>query len=327
MSEQEKDMKKLSEQDMTKLSEQEQNVKELTEQELQENKAIEQAYQAEMLTEIPDLWDRIESALPEKTPSETFQTESQTESQTEKQPNAKKVLRFRYVKTAALIAAGICIVLMVPMLLSIGGRKSMSSDMATSESAMDMQSDASAAEAVAEEAPAAEEAAEEMAAAESAPEEENATEADEELAAPASDEAIAGEALTESAATAEDTTEQESVQKELAEDKNSNAAQKQADTDRGFDEDALYTEGVKIEIISQDTTEAGSVDGYCLFTVMVLEDASGMYGEGNICDVYADEEFTEKLKPGKTIIVTVVNPKPTSSSKLELYILEEETAG
>lgn len=260
-----------------------------------QNEKIEQAYQVEMLTEIPDLWNRIEAALPEQAPSETV----------------CKVVKFRYVKRAALIAAGICILLMAPMLLSLSRNSMMSADAEYSAPA-----DASAPEASQEEAAPIEEMEEESAA------EEAPAMAEEAAEEPAMEKA-AEETPAEGMPTEEMLTEATPTEDAATQGMNDSSLQKQAEANTEFGEDALYTKGVRIEVISQDTTEAGSDDGYCLFTVMITDDTSGMYTIGGVCDVYADEVLSKSLKAGSKHTVTIVNPQPASSSQLKLYILEE----
>lgn len=113
------------------------------------SKNFEDAYKAEVQQNIPDLWNRIESSLPEKTPvvaAETMapEVEAETTVPADKRQNAKsnkktKKNPYAWIKWASLAAAGLLLVVLMPAVLGIGifsliaGSKS-SSDMAANES-------------------------------------------------------------------------------------------------------------------------------------------------------------------------------------------------
>lgn len=291
------------------MKEQEMKEKEITEEELQNHKAIEQAYKAEMLTEIPDLWDRIEAALPEKTPTATAETvASQTLTSTDDDSKkTKKNSNIRTFRAIALIAACLCVALMIPTLLSVGGH---SSETATSASLDEEVYEASAETASESEADAsapAEEMAEE--AADDIEEANRSTDAAEDFASEAT-------AVTEATADAA-ATKEESVQA---------SEEKKAVLERNdFGSDALYTENVKIEIIECDTeTGREDDDGYCTFTVMILEDETGIYESASIMDVYVDESEAQNIKAGEKLIATLVNPDPLSSSELKICMFIQD---
>ncbi|MBQ7833008.1 MAG: hypothetical protein IJ336_05460 [Lachnospiraceae bacterium] len=113
------------------------------------SKNFEDAYREEVQQNIPDLWNRIESSLPEKTPvvaAETMapEVEAETIASADKRQNTKsnkktKKNPYAWIKWASLAAAGLLLVILTPTVLGIGifslisGSK-MSSDMAANES-------------------------------------------------------------------------------------------------------------------------------------------------------------------------------------------------
>ena len=113
------------------------------------SKNFEDAYKAEVQQNIPDLWSRIESSLPEKTPvaaAETMAPEAKAESvastQNRQNTNSNKKTKknpYAWIKWASLAAAGLLLVVLMPAVLGIGifsliaGSKT-SSDMAANES-------------------------------------------------------------------------------------------------------------------------------------------------------------------------------------------------
>lgn len=291
------------------MTEQEMKEKEVTEEELQNNKAIEQAYKAEMQTEIPDLWDRIEAALPEKTPSvktETADSGNQG-SINDASKKTKKKSNIRTFRTIALIAACLCVALMIPTLLSIGGHRSETAASASLDEEEYAASSETAAEPEATESvPAEDTAAEAESAAEDVDRSNNAAE----------DFASEATAVTEATADAA-ATKEESVQ--ASEEKS--AALERND----FGSDALYTENVEIEIIECDTaTGREDDDGYCTFTVMILEDETGIYESASIMDVYVDESEAQSIKAGEKLTVTLVNPDPLSSGQLKICMFIQD---
>ena len=113
------------------------------------SKNFEDAYREEVQQNIPDLWNRIESSLPEKTPvvaAETMapEVEAETIASADKRQNTnsnKKTKKnpYAWIKWASLAAAGLFLLILIPAVLGIGflslvsGDK-MSSDMAANES-------------------------------------------------------------------------------------------------------------------------------------------------------------------------------------------------
>lgn len=113
------------------------------------SKNFEDAYREEVQQNIPDLWNRIESSLPEKTPVVAVETmapevEAETIASADKRQNTKsnrktKKNPYAWIKWASLAAAGLLLVILTPTVLGIGifslisGSK-MSSDMAANES-------------------------------------------------------------------------------------------------------------------------------------------------------------------------------------------------
>lgn len=78
------------------------------------NKNFEEAYKAEVQQNIPDLWNRIESGLPEK--------------------KVKKKNPYAWIKWASLAAAGLLVVIMIPAVVGLGVLGITSSDTASAES-------------------------------------------------------------------------------------------------------------------------------------------------------------------------------------------------
>ncbi len=94
------------------------------------NKNFEDAYKAEVQQNIPDLWNRIESSLPPKTPVADFEAYSNDKVAVVaenvniyKQPNTKTLKKknsYAWIKWASLAAACLLVVLMLPALAGIG---------------------------------------------------------------------------------------------------------------------------------------------------------------------------------------------------------------
>lgn len=94
------------------------------------NKNFEEAYKAEVQQNIPDLWNRIESGLPEK----------QVQTNLNHKSSKKKKNPYAWMKWASLAAAAVLVIVLIPTLLGIGALflmsdKSLSSDLAMNESA------------------------------------------------------------------------------------------------------------------------------------------------------------------------------------------------
>ena len=278
----------------------------INEQEVE--KEVEQAYKAEMQAEIPDLWNRIEAALPEKTP-----LKEATVTTTVKE----KVVQFnaKYSKMAVLIAAALCIVVILPLLISMGGmRKSSEKAALTADVAYD--ESAPAEEAIiydeAEETDTSmqketvtTDAAPEAVGAIPVPEAEPSKKEDTNMAMAA--EGSAEEAIREEAADAQTDVAAACSNSELENVK------------KLFGPDALYTVDVKVEIVAQNTDDEKK-DQYHIFTVMILEDATNLYEEDSTCEVYVEEETSKLLEEGQSFYATIVNPNPSASSQLALYM-------
>lgn len=109
------------------------------------SKNFEEAYKAEVQQNIPDLWNRIESALPEKriVPEESATTafhgvKAEQTNLNHKSNQKKKKNPYAWIKWASLAAAAMLVVLLLPVVAGLGilgilGSKS-SSDMAAAES-------------------------------------------------------------------------------------------------------------------------------------------------------------------------------------------------
>ncbi|MBO5325109.1 MAG: hypothetical protein J6A80_02655 [Lachnospiraceae bacterium] len=93
------------------------------------NRNFEEAYKAEVQQNIPDLWNRIESGLPEK----------EVQTNLNHRSNKKKKNPYAWMKWASLAAAAMLVIILIPTLLGIGALllmsdKSSSTDMAMNES-------------------------------------------------------------------------------------------------------------------------------------------------------------------------------------------------
>lgn len=93
------------------------------------NKNFEEAYKSEVQQNIPDLWNRIESGLPEK----------EVQTNLNHRSNKKKKNPYAWMKWASLAAAAMLVIILIPTLLGIGALflmsdKSSSADMAMNES-------------------------------------------------------------------------------------------------------------------------------------------------------------------------------------------------
>ena len=108
-----------------------------------------------------------------------------------------------------------------------------------------------------------------------------------------------------------------------ADESKTQSATEQVKNERNdFGSDALYTEGVEVEIIECDTELGKSDDdGYCTFTIMILRDDTGMYEQASIMDVYIDEKEAAEIKGGDKLIVTLVNTDPLSSAKPRISMI------
>lgn len=108
------------------------------------NKNFEEAYQAEVQLNIPDLWNRIESSLPEKTVlKECAATESAADfapvnQAANENKKIKKKNPYAWIKWASLAAAGLLVVIMIPAVVGLGlfglaGKGMASADSAANE--------------------------------------------------------------------------------------------------------------------------------------------------------------------------------------------------
>lgn len=111
------------------------------------NRNFEEAYKAEVQQNIPDLWNRIESGLPEKkvipevpvAAVESKPVQEVKEVQTNLNHKSKKKNPYAWMKWASLAAAAMLVIILIPTLLGIGALllmsdKSSSTDMAMNES-------------------------------------------------------------------------------------------------------------------------------------------------------------------------------------------------
>ncbi len=108
------------------------------------NKNFEEAYQAEVQLNIPDLWNRIESSLPEKTvvkkcvaaePVANFVPVNQATNENKEIKKTKKKNPYAWIKWASLAAAGLLVVVMIPAVVGLGLLGLAGKDMASADSA------------------------------------------------------------------------------------------------------------------------------------------------------------------------------------------------
>lgn len=108
------------------------------------NKNFEEAYQAEVQLNIPDLWNRIESSLPEKTvvkecaaaePAADFAPVNQAANENKDIKKTKKKNPYAWIKWASLAAAGLLVVIMIPAVVGLGLFGLVGKGMASTDSA------------------------------------------------------------------------------------------------------------------------------------------------------------------------------------------------
>ena len=96
---------------------------------------FEEAYRAEVQLNIPDLWDRIESALPEKKTGEFYGEPEEAQAVAKEnatyvanvkptnlnhKSNTKKKSKYAWMKWASLAAAAMLVLLLMPALIGVG---------------------------------------------------------------------------------------------------------------------------------------------------------------------------------------------------------------
>lgn len=101
------------------------------------NKNFEDAYKAEVQQNIPDLWNRIESSLPQKPvviqaavaeePVQFHPVNHETKTE------QKKKNPYAWIKWASLAAAGLLVVIMIPAVVGLGILGNATKDMASAE--------------------------------------------------------------------------------------------------------------------------------------------------------------------------------------------------
>ncbi len=108
------------------------------------NKNFEEAYQAEVQLNIPDLWNRIEAGLPEKAivkecavaePVAPFVPVNQEVKENKEVKKTKKKNPYAWIKWASLAAAGLLVVIMIPAVVGLGLLGLVTKDMASADSA------------------------------------------------------------------------------------------------------------------------------------------------------------------------------------------------
>lgn len=108
------------------------------------SKNFEEAYKAEVQQNIPDLWNRIESSLPEKTvvkecaaaePAADFAPVNQAANENKEIKKTKKKNPYAWIKWASLAAAGLLVVVMIPAVVGLGLLGLAGKDMASADSA------------------------------------------------------------------------------------------------------------------------------------------------------------------------------------------------
>lgn len=245
------------------------------------SKDFEQAYKELAQNEVPDLWNRIEAGLSEKS------TSGKTEEQ-------RKIKKFYFRQYAGIAAAVVCAVLIAPAVLLLSSRRTKSEGIACApEMAAEGIAEEAEAEAAAEEwedvAEVAEEAVYETT-------EEAETEAMYDMAeTPAGESgygtesasgAIADESRGQEAATSEmeNKTEQKESDKmeELEADRQQVAKKLQA-------EDGAILEHVRVQVLEEGKNVDGGTDTEgmgILYRAVVKEDASGNFAQGEEIEIF-----------------------------------------
>lgn len=298
------------------------------------SKVFEEAYKELAKTDVPDLWDRIEAGLSEKSaPVEIF-----TE-QEEKKPAKIVTFMKRYATTAAAL---VCVAILIPAILLVGrlGIGGSKSESAACEEAAPMEMICAEGAAPVAEAAEAEFEAEvyEAAAAEAPAAEMSEAEECEEAAAVVSDtemyedaavqEAVAVEeetakgetAITESVEEAVETTEAEMVE-DVA--KRNEVAQAETDGEK-----TIYR-NVKLKVIENTETERffegtdEEIFGY-ICRMKVLEDPEGLLAEGEELQIFVSSfSSIYYVEDG----VFVLDLEALDAEAFEAGAVEKEAAG
>lgn len=261
------------------------------------SKDFEKEYIELAKNEIPDLWDRIEAGLKEKSApgnqTAVMEEKQATNQQQENAAKSKTKIVFTFKRYAGLAAAILCVALIIPasILIHQSDGVSYSTDAATTTEAYDTAAEADACE-EAFDAAAAEEAGEETY---------DTAEAADEAAEAETAEALEMAEVTEATAEMEDALEGDlatgGTNKEAAFAESSSSYDVDANgmADLMSDkEERKQAEGSVIKnVIVQVTEENNDVygeDGRALggtvYTVIICEDASGTLTEGEQIEVY-----------------------------------------
>lgn len=243
------------------------------------SKDFEQAYKELAQNEVPDLWDRIEAGLSERSTSE-------------KEEGQRKIKKFYFRQYAGIAAAAVCVVLIAPAVLFLGGQ--------SSKSAGDACAPEMAAEGIAEEAEAAAEEWEDVAETaeeavyETTDEAETGTVHDM-AETPVQDFAFASGGVVESVADKSrelENTADDMGNKEEAKDNNKmdelEAAMPQT-AKKLQAEDGAVLEHVRIQVLDEGKSVDGGTDleGMGdLYRAVVEEDASGNFAQGEEIEIF-----------------------------------------
>lgn len=286
---------------------------------------FEQAYKELAQSEIPDLWDRIEAGLSEKSTPES--TPGNTSEKKEISFSEKRK-RINFGRYAGMAAAVLCVVLIIPAAISL----SRSGQKGYSEGISEDRADAGAAAGAAEgsggwEAEAAE--AESYVEAEAAAQETDygettAEAADyEEGAAASADkiENLSGTIGTESGtadtngmedAASMDRSEALADKEEMksAADRESGTSEAQASgkqNDKMALEEGAVIEKVRVRVIEQATVESYDIDeAGIIYTVTVYKDESGCFEEGEQVEIFVPVYSSTRLIENKVFEVNLV---------------------
>lgn len=243
------------------------------------SKSLEQAYKELAQEEVPDLWNRIEAGLKDR-----------TEVTSQSAPVQKKNILVVLKKYSGVAAAALCVVILVPAILFIDRAGLGDKGMATEESAV----------------------CEDTAPAEAAPAEEEAVD----MAAEAEEfETVTEEtaAVTEEAEMLEDTTEEAAATKECESTKEA-AAEMEKD---GASMEMQPTEDSILNAAGQKKQETVKLQDGCLFSqiqvmvteeregavyyVLVEKDDSGTFAEGEKIRIFRPADASFLMNEGESI--------------------------
>lgn len=258
------------------------------------SKNFEEEYKKLALDEVPDLWDRIEAGLSEKSAPATHALEDQREAEgkqdrayRKKSDKQGKTVRVFFRRYAGVVAAVFCIFIIIPAVMLIGssGNKSFSEKMA------DTKMEESAFETTAEES-----SGEEMKA---AVEETAAGASYDEAVNAAAAEAVCEEAVAEGAY--EEADEEPRVAGAMMGDGADEYTMQKAESESVKEKKADQVEKVSVKIKAESEEAVNSVEtpeGQ-KYEAIVVYDASGQLTEGEQIVIFVPDSSTGAVSVGQ----------------------------